>query len=69
MKRVKHNREASTGDRTMIYQKPITREEPEGIATLVVLTWRDDIDGLNRWRVRFDEEPDQLYDRAVFTGD
>ncbi len=62
------NQSAAHGDRTMIYQDPITRQKPEGPATLVQMIRRDDDDGLNRWAVRFDGE-DCTFERTVFVGD
>jgi len=44
------------GDKVMIYEDPITRQKPEGIATLVE-NYKPDIgDGLSIWVVRFKDD-------------
>jgi len=43
-------------DKVMIYEDPITRQKPEGIATLVE-NYKPDIgDGLSIWVVRFKDD-------------
>jgi len=55
--------------RVMIYEDPITKEKPEGKAILRELY---SIRGqMSRWRVEFEDELGQLYDRniAIEEGD
>jgi len=61
--------ELKVGDKVKVYQKPITREDYEGIATLIELIRLDERDGLNRWLVHFqDDEPGSNYVRTIYTG-
>ena len=51
------------GSRVMIYEDPVTREKPEGVAILREL---HAIKGLiSRWRVEFEEELGQFYERSI----
>lgn len=51
------------GSRVMIYEDPITKEKPEGVAILRELYA---IRGLmSRWRVEFEGESGQFYDRSI----
>lgn len=69
MNNQKTNHYATIGDVTMIYEDPISRQKPEGLAKLVKLIHYDDVDGFNRWIVIFIEEPKNQYERVIFTGD
>jgi hypothetical protein len=54
------------GDRVMIYEKPLTREKPEGMATLVELVSYEPEPDRETWLVRFDgEDPNTLYRRGI----
>lgn len=54
------------GDIVMIYQYPITQEDPEGRATLVRQISPDEGDGLSRWAVRFFDDPETCYSRTIY---
>jgi len=55
------------GGRVMIYEDPITRKEPEGTAILRELYV---IRGLiSRWRVEFEDELGQFYERSIAIED
>jgi hypothetical protein len=51
------------GDKVMIYEDPVTKEKPEGQATLREL-YRS-VGTLTIWRVVFDDEPGQYYERSI----
>lgn len=53
------------GDKVMIYEDPITEKKEEGWATLVKPVNRDFGGGLERWDVRFDNEPEQTFERTI----
>ena len=44
------------GDKVMIYEDPITRQKPEGTATLLEEYKPDIGDGLSIWVVRFEDD-------------
>ena len=51
------------GSRVMIYEDPITKEKPEGVAILREL---QAIRGLmSRWRVEFEDELGQFYELSI----
>jgi hypothetical protein len=52
------------GMKVSVFQKPLTDENFEGIATLVKFKHRDDFDGTERWEVKFDDDP-TTYPRIV----
>lgn len=54
----------NVGEKIDIYCDPLTRTKLEGRATLIQMTYRDDVDGLNRWLVRFDGDT-ETYERTV----
>lgn len=52
------------GDTVTIYQDPITRQKPEGDATLIRCLNPVDRDGLSRWEVRFAGES-ETFERTI----
>jgi hypothetical protein len=54
------------GDKVIIYQRPITKEDPEGTATLVEQIGEDVGDGLTLWVVCFPRER-ATYVRTIYT--
>jgi len=44
------------GDRVRVYQRPLTKDDFEGNATLIEEYRPDDGDGVSMWEVRFDGE-------------
>lgn len=50
----------------MIYHDPITRQKPEGEATLVYKIWDSLEDRMDCWRVRFGNGP-ETYQRRIKT--
>jgi hypothetical protein len=57
-----------TGDVVMIYEDPITKQKPEGAATLAEQVREDDGDGLSMWAVKFIDEPLSEYIRTIHQG-
>jgi hypothetical protein len=55
------------GDRVRVFQKPLTDEQEEGVATLRRFVDRDESMGTERWLVKFDNEK-ALFPRAVRRG-
>lgn len=53
------------GQEVMIYQKPFSEEDREGRAVLVKLLNPDHGFQMERWEVRFDNEPGQTFPRAI----
>lgn len=53
------------GDVVMIYQRPLTDEQPKGKAKLLSQYRPDDGDGLSMWLVEFPGEPGSQYLRTV----
>lgn len=56
------------GDKVRIFEDPITRQKPEGMATLIKLEFvSDSVPRAERWRVRFEgDEPNETYSRTIF---
>ena len=54
------------GKATMIYDDPISRENPEGVAVIREIL-RDMGDGMIRADVEFQNEPGETYSRLIFT--
>jgi hypothetical protein len=54
------------GDKVMIYQRPITQEDPEGKAKLIEQIGEDVGDGLTMWLVKFPDE-ESTYVRTIYT--
>ena len=50
----------TTGDRVVVYQKPFTDADREGIATLITRSDGND-DGYERWEIRFPGESEAYY--------
>ena len=56
-----------TGDKVKIYQKPITQEDFEGVATLVSKYLPDEGDGLSIWEVHFEnDQSGETYLRTIY---
>lgn len=53
------------GDKVMVYEDPYTQEKEEGAAVLVKHISSNDTDSMERWTVRFDMEPDGVYERFI----
>jgi hypothetical protein len=51
------------GDKVTIYEDPVTKEKPEGKATLRELYRRHGES--TYWRVEFDDAPGEFYERTV----
>lgn len=56
------------GDEIIIWEDPITKTKPEGMARLIKLTYRDPDELFERWIVHFlsDESLDDRYERVIY---
>jgi len=54
----------SIGTKAMIYEDPMTKQKPEGKATLRELYRENGLESY--WRVEFDDEPGAFYERTVY---
>lgn len=52
------------GTRTTIYEDPITKQKPEGQATLRELYKENGCESY--WRVEFDDESGAFYERTIY---
>lgn len=55
------------GDKVTVYEDPVTKEKPEGQATLRELYQRRG--NYLVWRVEFDDAPGEFYERTIYGED
>jgi len=57
--------ELKQGMRVEIYCDPITQLDLEDTAELLFLGSKDQDSGMERWAVKFDDEPEEVYTRNI----
>jgi len=57
--------ELKQGMRVEVYCDPITKLDLEDTVELLFRHGKADVDGMERWAVKFDEEPDEVYSRSI----
>ena len=57
------------GDVVKIYQDPVTKQDYEGLATLLAEYRINEGDDFSMWIVEFHNEPNQMYTRTIYEGE